>query len=86
MLASGVAYTSALDGEILSPDLNRIGLTIYNEGDGDVLIQLGTGVSLTQYTTKIIKDAYYETPYKYTGQIELFSTVTPTVRITKIAE
>lgn len=71
---------------LLSPNTNRIGATIYNEGSAICYMKLGTDASTTSYTLQIISGAYYELPYRYTGSITaITSSGSCVLRITEIA-
>lgn len=71
---------------ILSPNTNRIGATIYNEGTAVCYMKLGTDASTTSYTLQIANGGYYELPYRYTGPIEgVTSSSTALLRVTEIA-
>ena len=54
---------------LLAANANRLGATIYNGGSKDLWVKFGTGASASSYTVKMVKDAYYEVPYGYTGII-----------------
>ena len=66
---------AASDTLILSSNGSRLGATIFNEqatdGTGAILyLMLDNGTaSLTDYTTQIPPNAYYEVPFGYTGEI-----------------
>lgn len=54
---------------LLAANANRLGATIYNGGSKDLWVKFGSGASSSSYTVKMVKDAYYEVPYGYTGII-----------------
>lgn len=58
---------STLDTLILAANSARLGATIYNNSNQKMYLKLGTGPSTTSFTVIIIKDAYYELPFNYTG-------------------
>lgn len=60
---------STSDTLILAANSARLGATIYNNSNQKMFVKLGTGPSTTSFTVIIIKDAYYELPFNYTGVI-----------------
>lgn len=70
---------------ILAANANRKGASIFQEGSGNLFIFLGNGVSLTNYTARVITNALYEIPFGYTGIITgISSTTNGSVRITEL--
>lgn len=61
---------SALNATLLASNANRLGATIYNDSTGILYLKLGASASSTSFTVKMIADAYFETPYEYTGIID----------------
>jgi hypothetical protein len=65
----------------------RTGISIYNEGPGDLLILLGTvgdvgTISATNYTIKIPAGGYYETPFgAYAGTLQAMFLAAGTARM-----
>lgn len=69
---------------LLTANPNRVGATIFNESASDLYIKLGSTASLTSYTVRLISEAYYETPFNYTGAIDgIWATATGNARITE---
>lgn len=61
---------TAVSTTLLSANANRLGATIHNDSTAILYVKFGTTASTTSYTVKMIADAYYEVPYKYTGRID----------------
>jgi len=56
---------------LLAANAARLGATIFNETvSSNLLLKLGVTASTTSYTVKLTPGAYYEVPYRYTGQID----------------
>lgn len=53
-----------------SPNTARLGVSVYNSGTGNLYLKLGQTASLTSYTVIVGPSAYYEAPYRYTGQVD----------------
>lgn len=66
---------------------NRLGATLFNEsGTATLYVKLGSSISITDYTVKVLPGGYYEVPYAYTGVIEgLCSIANGTIRITELS-
>ena len=78
-------FTSTTYGTIATANADRKGLTIYNEGSGNLHVTLGTATTSTSsYTVKIIPTAYYEVPYNYTGLIGGIFATAGTARVTQL--
>jgi len=61
---------AAADTLILAANASRLGATVYNDSAATLYLSLGTAAaSLTDFTVKMVTDAYYEVPFGYTGQI-----------------
>ena len=63
--------SAASDTSILAQNLNRDGVTIYNDSTATLYLLLsGTGAaSTTNFTVKMAPGGYYEVPYGYTGAL-----------------
>lgn len=62
--------SAAADTLILASNAARKGAAITNDDANDLYLALGTAAaSLTDYTTILRNDDYYEVPFGYTGQI-----------------
>lgn len=78
-------FTSVTYGTIAASNSNRKGLTIYNEGAGNLHVTLGTATTSTSsYTVKILPSVYYELPYNYTGLIGGIFATAGTARVTEL--
>lgn len=61
---------SATDVTILASNTSRKGATITNTSTANLFIRLGTTAATTSnYTVKLVTDAYYEVPFHFTGAI-----------------
>jgi hypothetical protein len=61
---------AAADTLILASNANRKGATIFNDSTAILYLALGSvAASLTNFTVKMVTDAYYEVPFGYTGEI-----------------
>jgi len=71
--SSTTAVTSvaaaAANTTILASNANRLGATVYNDSNKDLYLKLGSVASTTSFTVKLVRDAYYEVPFHYTGII-----------------
>lgn len=63
-----VAAVSA-DTILCSQNINRLGLTVFNNSTSVLYLKLGTGASPTSFTTKMGADDYYELPFHYIGTV-----------------
>lgn len=61
---------SATSVTLLSSNSSRMGATIHNDSAEILYVKFGTTASLTDYTVKMIADAYYEVPFGYTGRLD----------------
>ena len=78
-------FTSTTYGTIASENTNRKGLTIYNEGSGNLHVTLGTATTSTSsYTVRLASGDYYETPFNYTGLIGGIFATAGTARVTQV--
>lgn len=70
VLASTTPYN------VLTSNSSRKGTSFYKEGSGNAYILLGAGVpSATNFTVKLLNGASYDTPFNYTGPVQVvFST------------
>lgn len=61
---------SATAVALLAENSRRHGASIFNDSSAALFIGLGvTEVTTTNYTVKLVSGAYYETPYRYTGEV-----------------
>jgi hypothetical protein len=78
-------FTSTSYGTIAASNSNRKGLTVFNEGAGNLHITIGTATTSTSsYTIRISSGDYYELPYNYTGLIGGIFATAGTARVTEI--
>jgi hypothetical protein len=76
---------SATNVTLLASNTNRVMATIFNDGNAQLYVKLGTTASTTSFTVKIAANGYYELPYKYTGQIDgIWSAANGSARITEL--
>lgn len=79
-------FTSITYGTISIANASRKGLSIYNEGSGNLHITLGTSTTSTSsYTVKLLSGDYYEVPFNYTGLVGGIFATAGTARITSIS-
>lgn len=58
------------DTLILAANTSRVGATVQNDSSATLFLGLGTAtVTATDYTVKLVQNAYYEVPSKFNGQI-----------------
>ena len=78
-------FTSTSYGTIAVSNANRKGLTVFNEGAGNLHITIGTATTSTSsYTIRLATGDYYELPYNYTGLIGGIFATAGTARVTEI--
>jgi len=79
------SFTSTSYGTIANSNANRRGLTVFNEGAGNLHITIGTATTSTSsYTIRLATGDYYELPYNYTGLIGGIFATAGTARVTEI--
>lgn len=68
------AVTSVADSAssvtILAANTSRRGATIYNDSTEILYLKLGATATTTDFTVKMVSDAYYEVPFGYVGIID----------------
>ena len=66
--------------------LFRSGATVYNDSTAILYLALGTAAaSTTDFTVKMVADAYYEVPFGYTGAIRgIWASATGSARVGEI--
>jgi hypothetical protein len=70
---------------LLSANSSRKGAAIWNDSTSVCYVKFGTTASATSCTVKLIADAYYEVPNKYTGRIDaIWVSATGTARVTEL--
>jgi hypothetical protein len=62
--------SSAASVTLLASNASRRGATIYNDGNFNLFVKLGTTASLTSFTVRLGNGSYYEVPFGYTGRID----------------
>lgn len=61
---------SASSVTILAANTNRLGATVQNDSSAVLYLLLGTGpATTTNYTVRMVQNAYFEVPYDYVGII-----------------
>jgi hypothetical protein len=77
---------AAADTLILASNANRLGATVYNDSAAILYLSLGTAAaSTTDFTVKMVADAYYEVPFGYTGAIRgIWASATGSARVGEI--
>jgi len=77
---------AAADTLILASNANRLGATVYNDSAAILYLSLGTAAaSTTDFTVKMVADAYYEVPFGYTGAIRgIWASATGNARVGEI--
>ena len=68
--ATSSVAASASNVLLLASNADRRGATVYNDSNQTLFLKLGVTASLSDFTVRMIKRAYYEVPYDYTGQID----------------
>ena len=48
----------------------RKGLTLWNNSNGSVLVELGAAPTATSFSFRLAPEGYYELPYGFTGQLQ----------------
>lgn len=66
--------SSVTSVSILSANIARRGATLYNNAGTTVFVELGTPVSTSVFTVKMVDQSYYEVPYGWTGVVAGIST------------
>jgi hypothetical protein len=71
---------------ILAASGARLGATIFNDSSAVLYLALGTvAASTTNFTVKMVADAYYEVPFGYTGEIRgIWASATGSARVGEI--
>jgi len=77
---------AATDTLILAASGARLGATIFNDSSAVLYLALGTvAASTTNFTVKMVADAYYEVPFGYTGEIRgIWASATGSARVGEI--
>ena len=77
---------AAADTLILASNANRRGATVYNDSTAILYLALGTAAaSTTDFTVKMVADAYFEVPFSYTGQIRgIWASATGNARVGEV--
>jgi hypothetical protein len=52
---------------ILASNTSRLGFTVYNASTKSMYLKLGSAASTSSYSVLLVKDAYWEDPFGYTG-------------------
>lgn len=55
---------------LLNSNENRLGASIWNDGNKKLFLKMGTNCSTTSFSVILIPNAYFEIPYNYIGQID----------------
>jgi hypothetical protein len=73
---------------LLASNANRLGATIANDSSAVLYVKFGTTASATDYTARLVRYAYLEVPFNYTGRIDGIWATDPgdgAARITELA-
>jgi hypothetical protein len=74
---------------VLATNATRCGATFFMDGNAVAYIKLGATATPTDFTVKLLNNAYFEVPDNYTGQIDVVfdkNDAARVLRITEIAE
>jgi len=84
--ATSTVAASASNVTLLAANTSRLGATIYNDSASATLhLKLGATASLTDYTTKVGPESFFEVPFGYTGIIDgIWDAATGDARITEL--
>jgi hypothetical protein len=55
---------------LLASNAARLGAVIENDSSAVLYVKLGATASTTDYTVRMVRYAYFEVPYSYTGRID----------------
>ena len=61
---------SASSVTLLSANANRLGASITNTSSAILYVKFGTTATSSDYTVRMVQNAYYEVPFNYTGRID----------------
>jgi hypothetical protein len=76
---------SATTVTVLASNANRLGATIFNDGNAILYLKLGATASTTSYSIQVGPNGYYEVPFNFTGIIDgIWSSATGNARITEL--
>lgn len=68
--AHTVVGCSVSSSILAASNTGRLGMSVFNSSDDDMFVMLGPGASTSQFSFKLISDAYYEVPFPvYTGVV-----------------
>jgi len=84
---SNVTSVAATTGNttVLSPNPNRVGAIVFNEGSATAFLKFGANATQSNYTVQVATKAYYEIPFTYQGRVDAtFSTNTGNLRVTEL--
>jgi hypothetical protein len=70
---TSVAITPNANNTLIASSPTRVFVSIFNNTDKTLYIKLGTTASTTSFTTPLFKQAYWEVPNDYTGNIDAFA-------------
>ena len=77
--------SSASSVTLLSANANRLGFTIWNDSTAILYVKFGTTAAATDCTVKMVADAYYEVPFKYTGIVDgIWASANGFARVTEL--
>lgn len=74
--ATATRSTIAVPADTVTPavlaavNVNRKGLSFWNNSTGAVLVELGAAPTATAYTARIEAGGYFELPFGFTGQVQ----------------
>lgn len=74
------------DTQLVAPNTNRLGCTIYNDSVATLYLKLGSGASATSFTIALRRYDYFEAPANYVGRINgYWSAATGAARVTELS-
>jgi hypothetical protein len=77
--------SSATSVTLLSSNAARLGATVHNDSTQILYVKFGITASATSYTVKMVADAYYEVPFRYTGRIDgIWASANGNARVTEL--
>lgn len=77
--------SNATNITLLAANVNRLGVTIFNDSTKILFVKFGSIASATSFTVRLVSLAYFEVPFNYTGIIDgIWATANGFARITEL--
>ncbi len=78
--------TASVTSQLLTgSNSSRVGLTVFNNSTANAWVRLGGPVQTNAFSFKMTAGDYYETPYGYTGRLDiLWATATGSAMLTEV--